>query len=471
MKKKIIKLMQIVLFITPFFLGITGLMLSGEKLGDSAFISICMYGLEYQDPTPNFLVELSRWTAPLATASGVVMIFSKLRRKIRLWMCSFRKDTVAIYGPDREELLVQIGDRGIDGGEDFEFVDAQSYILLGEEMDNFNFYRRYRGKLKEKTVYLQSQSLPAQTAADSGLRLFCPEDTAARLFWKEHCLYKVSSARGHRLKVIFLGFGLLGERMLFYALQNNIFDASQRIEYHIFGEGIRFSAVHPELGSISDPVIFYEDPWYGHLPLLEEADMVVVLDQKEQLALIRDLLSVTVREKIDVFSSMEELELLADRDRLRLFDWENIAKNPDYILSDVLFERAKRIHMRYMTDSGLEADSAEAKEEEWKKLDSFSRSSNVSAADYHEVRLLMLKEQGQSAERITPDLLEKLSELEHIRWCRFHYLNNWRYGVLGSGKAKDPIRRIHSDLIPYDELTEGEKEKDRSSVRLLLSIE
>ena len=116
-------------------------------------------------------------------------------------------------------------------------------------------------------------------------------------------------------------------------------------------------------------------------------------------------------------------------------------------------------------------ESADAKDEEWRKLDSFSRSSNVSAADYHEVRLLMLKEQGQSAGQITPDLLEKLSELEHIRWCRFHYLNNWKYGEPESGRAKDAARHIHRDLIPYGELSESEKEKDRSSVRLLLSIE
>ncbi len=471
MRKKIIKVIQIILFITPFLLGTVGFMLSGEAARDSAFISLCMYGMEYQDPTPNALVELSRWTAPLATAGGVLLIFSKLRRRLAAWVCSFRRDSVAVYGPDREELLVQLGDRGIDGGENADFINARNYILFGEEKDNFDFYRKYRKRLREKTVYLQSQSLPAQTVADSGLRLFCPEDTAARLFWKERCLYKNSVDRGHQLKVVFLGFGLLGEKLLFYALQDNIFDADQRIEYHIFGDGTYFSSVHPQLGSVSDPVIFYEEPWYVHLPLLEEADMVVVLEQGEQLTLIRDLLAVTVRERIDVFSAVEELELLTDRNRLQIFEWREVSKNPDYILSDVLFERAKRIHLRYISDGGEAVESADAKDEEWRKLDSFSRSSNVSAADYHEVRLLMLREQGQSVWQITSELLEKLSELEHIRWCRFHYLHNWRYGVPENGKTKDAALRIHRDLVPYAELTEGEKEKDRSSVRLLLSIE
>lgn len=49
-----------------------------------------------------------------------------------------------------------------------------------------------------------------------------------------------------------------------------------------------------------------------------------------------------------------------------------------------------------------------------------------------------------------------------------------RYILLGSepenGKAKDPVRRLHALLIPYDELSEEEKAKDRENIRVLLSV-
>lgn len=73
------------------------------------------------------------------------------------------------------------------------------------------------------------------------------------------------------MRIVFVGFGLLGERLLTYALQDNIFAPDQRIEYHIFGDGIRFSAVHSSLSAIGDLVIFHEDPWYKNLDLLETA--------------------------------------------------------------------------------------------------------------------------------------------------------------------------------------------------------
>ena len=86
----------------------------------------------------------------------------------------------------------------------------------------------------------------------------------------------------------------------------------------------------------------------------------------------------------------------------------------------------------------------------------------------HLIRMQMLKLWGGT--EINDDQLELLSELEHIRWSRFHYLNNWRYEKLPDGVRKDSVRRIHRDLIPYSELNEPAKEKDRENIRVMLKI-
>lgn len=65
------------------------------------------------------------------------------------------------------------------------------------------------------------------------------------------------------------------EKLLEYALQDNIFDPKQRIEYHIFGDGAEFQASHRELSQMSDPVIFHAEHWYGNIPLLESADRIL----------------------------------------------------------------------------------------------------------------------------------------------------------------------------------------------------
>lgn len=102
----------------------------------------------------------------------------------------------------------------------------------------------------------------------------------------------------------------------------------------------------------------------------------------------------------------------------------------------------------------------------WAKLNSFTRYSNISAADYHAVQLLML-----GNEALTDEKLERLAELEHIRWCRYHYLNNWTYGTPDNGKNKDAAKRVHRALLPYAELSNSEKEKDRENIRILLALD
>lgn len=92
--------------------------------------------------------------------------------------------------------------------------------------------------------------------------------------------------------------------------------------------------------------------------------------------------------------------------------------------------------------------------------------SNISAADYHTVQLLML---GNDA--LTDEKLEWLAELEYIRWCRYHYLNNWPYGTPENGKNKDAIKRIHRSLIPYAALSDCEKDKGRENIRISLSLD
>ena len=47
-----------------------------------------------------------------------------------------------------------------------------------------------------------------------------------------------------------------------------------------------------------------------------------------------------------------------------------------------------------------------------------------------------------------------LLEVEHTRWCRDYYLDNWRYG-----EKKDTFRRLHPDLVSNEKL-EKDKEKD-----------
>ena len=92
------------------------------------------------------------------------------------------------------------------------------------------------------------------------MKLFRPEEIAARLYWRQRDVYSVWKETGGTLRIVFLGFGKLGEELLTQGLQNNLFAPEQRVEYHIFGDCAAFLATHTCLGEISDPVIAHQEP-------------------------------------------------------------------------------------------------------------------------------------------------------------------------------------------------------------------
>jgi len=66
---------------------------------------------------------------------------------------------------------------------------------------------------------------------------------------------------------------------------------------------------------------------------------------------------------------------------------------------------------------------------------------------------------------LNEDETETMSSVEHIRWSWDKRLNGWIYGTV-----KDNSNKIHPGLIPYRELSESEKEKDRELVRLIPAL-
>jgi hypothetical protein len=216
--------------------------------------------------------------------------------------------------------------------------------------------------------------------------------------------------------------------------------------------------------------------------------MVIVLEQQEQMELVDKLVFALNRKSIVVFGNgapqlqcigveqswqekLSDNEKQGTRVRVDVFDWKEEALKPEYFFSDDLLELAKRINLRYAHLYMGVGENWENGEREWRKLNSFLRYSNLYAAEYHVLRLQMMRAWGYGVQdELTPEHMEILAELDHIRWSRYHYINNWRYGIPANGRAKDPDQRIHTCVIPYEELPEPEKEKDRENIRVLLSV-
>jgi hypothetical protein len=62
----------------------------------------------------------------------------------------------------------------------------------------------------------------------------------------------------------------------------------------------------------------------------------------------------------------------------------------------------------------------------------------------------------------TPDEIEYLAEREHVRW-----MNVMRDQGFSFGPVKDEQEKTHPLMMPYIDLSEPEKEKDRDAVRMI----
>jgi serine phosphatase RsbU (regulator of sigma subunit) len=61
--------------------------------------------------------------------------------------------------------------------------------------------------------------------------------------------------------------------------------------------------------------------------------------------------------------------------------------------------------------------------------------------------------------------IETMARVEHIRWSWDKRLNGWIYG-----KTRDSENKTHPGLLPYEILSESEKEKDRELVKLIPAL-
>lgn len=473
MRNRILRAVKYVLLCLPLLFGLIGLLSAGEGFGNSLYSALSMYLLQYQSGAPNFLTGLARWTAPLATIFGALSAMPSVRERVRNFVCWRAGKSVAVYGPEQERklLLAQLGRRGIEGRD--RVVRAGRYVLLWDETENFLFWAGNHDQLEYTPVYFRCRHLPPQSASDPMLRLFCPEESAARLFWPERCLFELSTGCGHRMRIVFLGFGRLGEELLYSALLCNIFSPEQHIEYHIFGDCSVFTGSRAGLAGLDDAVVEHTEPWYESLPLLEEAQAVIVLEQDGQLELLKNLLLALRRREIDVFDAGGgECELLSGRERLSLFAWRERALSPKCIFSDALLDRARHINLRLARRGSKTEETPELLREQWYELDAFMRRERMSQAVYHGIRLKMLGALGSPPDPsvMPPELMELFAGLEHSRRCRYYALNSHTAASPEAGTGEDPTRRAGAQLISYDALPEEEKEAVRETVRMLLDV-
>ena len=454
MRKKHIWLKTIVLLI-PFILGTVGRRLAGERLGEAMYYSLGMYFMSYMDVAPNILVEIGRWMAPVMTASSIIMVAKSMYGEFQNKIKAIFHKGIAIYcQKEQREILSEAIPNAI-------FVkrgirkDVKDHIIcMGKDMVNLAIAER----IEKGNVYIELEEINSFLMKPSAYHFFNKNEIIARKFWKEYSLVKENVSS---YKIGIVGDNVLADMILKYGLMNNVYDLQQQIEYHVYKlQNQNYAQM--EMAN-ADRIIYHEKADES----LYQMDRIIICEE-HAIPLIENILYHTAETCIFYYSeSGEELEKIYAADRVIAFGYDFYSK--ENIMPNAMYQNAQALNYHYecMYNGRDPKDPNRKKimEQLYNELPGFLKGSNLAACDYHDIRCQMLEQDGNS--EVVKD--DKYVQLEHIRWCRFYYVNHWKYGNPKDKAERDRLR-IHKCLVPYDMLSREDKDKDLEMIRILMEV-
>lgn len=452
MKKHIKKaalqlILKVVLFLIPFAIGFIGFLSVGNETPLwAAYHAIRLYSLNTDINDLNPLIEVARWLAPVAMCTTIIMLIRSLWTRIRYRLRALSKKSVSVYGnnSDAEKLLNMLGDKGIIGDMSRPLPSKYHILMTHDDLLAAQFYDKFASYLPGKSqIHICFDNISPMSLQTKRISAFSLEENSASDYWSR---YPASTGE----KIAIIGCGKLADIMLYKALLVNIFSENQKIEYHIwnnYGEFLnsRFMS-HIAANYASDKIIEHKNSYYQDIAELNQMDRIVLcLSEAENLETASKIRELCCYPKIYIYNRSSKAVSALFENSVLCFGEADRVLAPDMILHEKLIENAKLVNSHYCEKYGGT---------EWEDLSVFLRKSNISVAEYFPI-IKHLYNNGVSVEQLT--------KLEHIRWCRFHFLNNWQYSPV-----RDNSQRLHPCLRPFNELSPDEQQKDTENVLLAI---
>jgi hypothetical protein len=116
-----------------------------------------------------------------------------------------------------------------------------------------------------------------------------------------------------------------------------------------------------------------------------------------------------------------------------------------------VMDDSKKLHSSLLPYTGLPENEKEQNRDNARDIQN-----KVTSAGY----IIVPGNYPQKTTVFTPDEVESLAIEEHRRWMKQKITNGWRYAP-----ETDKSNKLHKDLVPWEQLTEDDKDKDRVLVR------
>jgi hypothetical protein len=137
--------------------------------------------------------------------------------------------------------------------------------------------------------------------------------------------------------------------------------------------------------------------------------------------------------------------------------------------AQLMDRRARAVHQHYLQGvRGTTDFGSRPSQVEWEQLPEAFQDDNRNVADqmdYALASVFMMAEPGEGGASFDRDEVEVLSGIAHARWMASKALAGWKVGPV-----QDDANFIHKDMIPYIDLDEPAKQKDRDVVNSIVDM-
>ena len=487
-----------------FLAGFLELLRLGKTAGDALFFTLVMFLGNYGEENVGGTLTVVRILALGLVGITFISILKEQIDDLILRLYVSDAHSIVVIGDNEWSQKLETEDSGysmiLRKAED-RFLKAHTYILLDREAVNLEYYSRYGKQFSEigARVYICADHLPGVIMMDGNTMIFSRMELTARKYWDGHLLYdawkEASEAENGEVLVDIIGGGHLAEELLYFAVQKNIFASDQRIRYHLFGASEEYCLLHGNLEDLG--ITLHWEEWYRHPDLIRRASRVIIASEEQETELVQMIRSFEPQIPVHVVSMHGYTKKLYEENRT--FDkgaailpevWSLLRTDgsgtlTDWILQDDVLALARNINWEYVKDSTApQTETSEKrekrtlqekaeyekkqKEKAWSELGTFTKYSNLSAADFYQtLKIIEEKESRRLSDA-------RAGELEHIRWSNYHRMNRWVYDAelrkKPSGSRKNKALRRHGDLVPYGELEDFEQENDIRNIRLVRKL-
>ncbi len=203
---------RFLLILTPFIIGFIGyLPLYNYDYFWSAYSAVRLYVLEIDLTEINFLVELARWLAPLATAGAAITFIKEFQDSIVAWFKVFKIfDSYAVHGNSVNafHLREKLGKHSVNVGYSSALKATNQIIMFDKDQEAIEFYNKFlNGKLTQnQKVYIHLNNVVREKLEkDNPIRIFNLYENCARIYWQKYPIFEAKT-------VAIIGFTEFGQK-------------------------------------------------------------------------------------------------------------------------------------------------------------------------------------------------------------------------------------------------------------------